>query len=399
MSTDFEHLYWMETSIPRHILPLIVVGQFCCTSLWFAGNGIAQELGDAFGMDESIGPITTSVQLGFILGTLIFAMLKIADRFSPSRVFMICAFLGAMANLLIALSASSIEMLLLRFMTGFFLAGIYPVGMKIASDYHQRGLGVALGFLVGALVLGTASPHLIKTFLSSQSWKMVLYGTSSLSVVGGILIGFFVPNGPFRRKSAGLDLSAFLRVFTFRKFRGAALGYFGHMWELYAFWAFLPTYIHLYCQSSVLGISVSFLTFSTIAVGSFGCVVGGYYSLIIGSEKVAFRALSVSLLCIISSPFALMLPIWLFVPFLMIWGLAVIIDSPQFSSSAAANAPPELTGTALTIMNSIGFLITIGSISLLNNLQIQPFIFYWLMPGPLLGLILFRLHSNTEKSV
>lgn len=388
----------MDSSIPKRILPLIVVGQFCCTSLWFAGNGVVKELGEAFGMTETIGPITASVQLGFIVGTLIFAILKVADRFSPSRVFMVCAILGAVSNVSILAISSSFKMLSLRFLTGFFLAGIYPVGMKIASDYHQKGLGLALGFLVGALVLGTASPHLLRSVMTSQSWQVVLIGTSVLSVIGGLLLGLFVPNGSYRRTSAGLDLSAFLRVFTHRKFRGAALGYFGHMWELYAFWAFLPAYILLYINMSGASFSVSFLTFATIAIGSVGCVAGGYYSKVIGSEGVAFRALSVSLLCIIMSPFALSLPSWLFIPFLMVWGLSVIIDSPQFSSSAATNAPQELTGTALTIMNSIGFLITIGSISLLSNKAMEPFIFWWLMPGPLLGLILFKLHFKSNAS-
>ena len=213
------------------------------------------------------------------------------------------------------------------------------------------------------------------------------------------MLGLFVPNGPYRRISRGIDLSAFLRVFAHRKFRGAALGYFGHMWELYAFWAFVPVYIMMYAQDSQMSLSVSFYTFLTIAIGGIGCVIGGYFSLRIGSEKVAGRSLFTSLLCVLFSPFALWLPEVLFVPFLLTWGIAVIVDSPQFSSSAASHSPLALTGTALTIMNSIGFAITIGSISLLNSIEVHAYMFWWLLPGPALGFLLFKLHFNLKPSV
>jgi predicted MFS family arabinose efflux permease len=163
---------------------------------------------------------------------------------------------------------------------------------------------------------------------------------------------------------------------------------------LYAFWAFLPIYLLMYNRDSSTEISVSLWTFVTIAIGAIGCVLGGYYSLRIGSEKVASRALFTSLLCILASPFVLSLPIFLFIPFILLWGLSVIIDSPQFSSSSATNAPSELTGTALTIMNSIGFAITIGSISVLSSVTIDQYMFWWLLPGPLIGLGLFWWHFH-----
>jgi MFS family permease len=392
LSSFFDHLYYMTPHVPKYILPVIVLAQFCCTSLWFAGNGVASELAEAFDMDGAIGPITLSVQLGFIIGTLAFAIFKIADRFAPSRVFMICAGIGAITNLSIIWMDQAFLLIALRFATGFFLAGIYPVGMKIASDYHERGLGLALGYLVGALVVGTASPHLIRLIAPAQSWELVLISTSCLSIVGGLLLGITVPDGPYRKKSAGIDMVAFVRVFKYRKFRGAALGYFGHMWELYAFWAFIPLYIQLYISESTVPFSVSGLSFLTIAAGGFGCVVGGYLSMKIGSERVAGWALFSSLVCILVSPFVLILPCYVFIPFLVVWGMAVIIDSPQFSSAAAANAPKELTGTALTIMNSIGFAITLVSISLLSSIQVNPYFFWLLVPGPFIGLLLFWVH-------
>jgi len=360
--------------------------------MWFAGNGVAPELAVAFGLSEAIGPITAAVQLGFIVGTLLFAVLKVSDWFSPSRVFLVCAVLGATVNLSIIWSAHASELLILRFATGFCLAGIYPVGMKIAADYHQKGLGLALGYLVGALVVGTAAPHLLRSLFVTRPWTHVIIATSALALVGGLLLVLTVPDGPFRRKSTGLDFTAFVRVFGHRRFRGAALGYFGHMWELYAFWAFLPAYIGLYNQMQASAVSVSLLSFSTIAAGGIGCVIGGYWSLRVESVRVASRALFTSMICIVVSPMALALPLWAFVLFLLVWGVAVIMDSPQFSSAAAAHAPAQWTGTALTIMNSLGFALTIGSISLLGGFQMHPYVFWWLLPGPLVGLLLMRGH-------
>ena len=203
------------------ILPVIVISQFCCTSLWFAGNGVINDLVLNFSLNESaLGHLTSAVQFGFIIGTLTFAILTISDRFSPSKVFLISAFLGALFNLGILWESNSlITLLLLRFFTGFFLAGIYPVGMKIATDYFKNGLGKSLGFLVGALVIGTAFPHLLNGLSETFNWKTVLISTSSLASIGGLLMFILVPDGPFRKPSQQTDFSAFFKVFQNRKFR------------------------------------------------------------------------------------------------------------------------------------------------------------------------------------
>ncbi|MEM7040856.1 MAG: MFS transporter, partial [Bacteroidota bacterium] len=228
--------------IPRHILPVIVIAQFFCTSLWFAGNGVMYELMLNFELGEgAVGALTSSVQFGFIIGTLLFAVFSIPDRFSPSRVFLVCALLGALFNLGVIWEGNSLASILaFRFLTGFFLAGIYPVGMKIAADYYDKGLGKSLGLLVGALVVGTAFPHLLKEMKGELPWQFVLVATSSLAVLGGALMMLLVPDGPHRKPSQKIDFSAIRQVFRERQFRAAAFGYFGHMWELYTFWAFLP---------------------------------------------------------------------------------------------------------------------------------------------------------------
>lgn len=388
------------------ILPIIVLSQFCCTSLWFAGNAVLSDLVVYFSLNDSaIGHLTSAVQLGFIAGTLFFAIMSIADRFSPSKVFFTCAVLAASFNLGISWSGNNLNTILLfRGCTGFFLAGIYPIGMKIASDYFEKGLGVSLGFLVGALVLGTAFPHLLKDQLGILPWESVLYGTSFLALIGGVLMVSLVPDGPYCKKGSSFDFTACFIIFRNSKFRSVAFGYFGHMWELYAFWAFVPiilgSYERLHPQ---YGINIPFWSFTIIAVGALACVVGGYLALIGGAKRTATIALSLSLLCCAILPFMFFVPFFvIFSIYLMIWGMVVIADSPLFSTLVAQSAPPKIKGTALTIVNSIGFAITIISIQLLSWLYSSydsTYIYLILVVGPIIGLIALRQGKEIGSSI
>ncbi len=381
-------------NVPKRILPVIVFSQFCCTSLWFASNGVMNDLVVNFQLEaNALGNLTAAVQFGFISGTLLFALLTIADRFSPSKVFLVSALFGALFNVGVIWEGNSLTSLLsFRFFTGFFLAGIYPVGMKIAADYYDKGLGKSLGFLVGALVVGTAFPHLLKGFTETLPWRLVMIITSCLAVIGGLLMFILVPNGPYQKLSQKLDFSAFFKVFNNRNFRSAAFGYFGHMWELYAFWAFVPVILTTYNAAhpeSQLNIPV--LSFLTIAVGGIACVIGGYLSLKIGIKRTAYAALFLSCLCCIVSPLIFFIDSTIIViGFLLFWGMAVIADSPLFSTLVANNSSAELKGTALTIVNCIGFSITIISIQLLTILRdvMNPMYIYIILAlGPILGLI------------
>jgi len=385
------------------ILPVIVLSQFCCTSLWFAGNGVMGDLVSTFGLNESaVGHLTSAVQFGFIAGTLVFAILSIADRFSPSKVFFSCALLGALFNLGVVWEDNGLASLLsFRFFTGFFLAGIYPVGMKIAADYYEKGLGKSLGYLVGALVVGTAFPHLLKEMTHTLSWKTVLVATSILAVFGGTLMVILVPNGPFRKPGQKIYLSAFLKVFQNRSFRSAAFGYFGHCWELYTFWAFVPIMLQTYgAIHPATTFNIPLLSFLIIAVGGLACVLGGYLAQVFGTKKVAFMALLLSCICCLISPLLFVQGSEVvFVAFLLFWGMVVIADSPLFSTLVAQSALPEIKGTALTIVNSIGFAITIASILLLNEMRIwtsSNMVYMMLAVGPILGLIAL---SSKNKAI
>ncbi|TXE11937.1 MFS transporter [Seonamhaeicola algicola] len=377
----------------EYILPIIVIAQFCCTSLWFAGNAISKDLALIFNLNtQALGHLTTAVQFGFIIGTFLFALFTVVDRFSPSKVFFVCACIASVFNLFVFIGNHTVYSLsILRFFTGFFLAGIYPVGMKIAADYYKEGLGKSLGFLVGALVLGTAFPHLLNYLSISGSVSFVIFTTSILAVLGGLLVLSFVSNGPYRAPLQRFDFKVVFNVFSNKKFRVAAFGYFGHMWELYAFWAFVPFVLKAYkTHHDVTGFSISMLSFLIIAIGGLACVISGKLSQIYTAKIIATGALLLSCFCCLVSPLFFMYASKnIFLVFMMFWGMVVIADSPLFSALVAQSTPNSKKGTALTIVNCIGFSVTIFSIQLLNYAtHILPvkYLFLMLAIGPLLAL-------------
>lgn len=388
----------------RIILPIIVFSQFCSTSLWFAGNGVIEDLIKSFNLDfYALGHLTSAVQFGFIFGTLVFALLTISDRFSPSKVFFYCAVLASLFNLLIVIDGHSlISLMLLRFITGFFLAGIYPVGMKIASDYFDNGLGKSLGFLVGALVLGTAFPHLLKgNFNEVLPWKYMILVTSILAVIGGLLILFLVPNGPYRKSLKYFDYTICYKLFKNNNFRAAAFGYFGHMWELYAFWAFTPLLLSNYAKMyPEVHYNIPLISFFIIACGGIACVISGYLTQKFSTKTIAVILLFLSGLCCLLSPLFFQIQSeFIFILFLVFWGMAVIADSPLFSTLVAQSIKAESKGTGLTIVNCIGFAITIISIQLINILMDfvnEKYLFMLLAIGPVFGL--FSLLSKQNKT-
>ncbi|MHA7131869.1 MFS transporter [Algoriphagus namhaensis] len=393
----------MKSLSPKQALGIIVLAQFLGTSLWFAGNAAIPQLSGLLAEDGLTAWITSAVQIGFITGTLVFAFFSIPDRFKPSDVFFFCAILGAGFNLLVTLIPIHFySLLFLRFMVGFFLAGIYPVGMKIAADYFEKGLGLALGLLVGALVLGTALPHLIAGLEFQVSWKLIFWTTSLLAVVGGSLVGFWVPNGPFRKPAGKFAPQQTFRLIHLPSFKSAALGYFGHMWELYTFWAFCPVLIMHFQGISEQNTSTSLLAFSVIGVGGLSCALGGLISRKFGSRQVAHFALAGSGICCLLLAFFPQDSGGLWLIFLLVWGILVTADSPQFSTLVAQSVPAENKGTALTLINSLGFALTIASIGftefLLSQFPVQTALSF-LVIGPVMGIFLFSFwHKRAFSS-
>lgn len=282
--------------------------------------------------------------------------------------------------------------------------------MKLASDYFKDGLGRSLSFLVGALVLGTAFPHLLNATGGAQNlhWKNVIFTTSILAVLGGFLILLLVKDGPYRKHMLNRNFSVIFQVFKIQKFRAAAFGYFGHRWELYAFWAFVPVVLGAYeILQPQVGFNIPLLSFLIIGSGGLACVAGGFISQSRGTKFTATAALFLSGACCLLSPLVFLQPSrTILVLFLLFWGMLVVADSPLFSTLIAKNAPSESRGTALTLVNCIGFALSILSIQLTSFLfEVLPpaYPLLFLVAGPVFGMLaLFRksrLNSrfSTEK--
>lgn len=378
--------------VPRHVLPVLVLAQFAGTSLWFAVNAVMPDLQLAFGWPATaVGSLTSALQWGFIVGTLVFALFALADRFRPTWVFFWCALAGAACTVgAWAMVSDFTALLAWRFATGFFLAGIYPVGMKIASQWYRQGLGSALGYLVGALVLGSASAHGLRALADALPWPSIMLGVAALAAAGGLLILTLgePPQAPVRVTS--LQWQALATLWTDAKVRSSVLGYFGHMWELYTLWVLVP----LILGTRLSGVDLSWMAFVVLASGAAGCVLGGYAAKRWGSARVAAVFLGISGLCCLLAPALLHANDTLFYVWLLVWGVAVAGDSPQFSALTARNAPPQAVGSVLTLTNSIGFAISTVSILLfvaLTHWLPLGWLLTGLALGPALGLWALRL--------
>ncbi|MBE7418737.1 MAG: MFS transporter [Ideonella sp.] len=382
-------------NVPRRILPAIALAQLAGTSLWFAINAVMPDLQRGAALAPSaVGWLTAAVQLGFIAGTLVFALLAVADRFSPRLVFLACSLLGAaLAAITAQLPPELATLLALRFATGVCLAGIYPVGMKIATGWYAQGLGWALGVLVGALVLGTATPYALRALGTQWPWQTVMLCVAAIAAGGGVLMATAVPDGPHlapRGTHTRWSPAALAVVWHDRQLRASVLGYFGHMGELYALFVLLPAIVALRIAD---GAAASWWVFAAIAAGTIGCVGGGVWARRIGGARVAAIQLATSGGCALAAPWLLDAPLLPWALWLLLWGLTASGDSPQFSALTASNAPRALVGSVLTLVNCIGFAISTLTIVLFVQLAgAWPLhaVLPWLAVGPVIGVWCLR---------
>lgn len=393
---------------PSTAVAFIVLAQCLSTSLWFSPSGVADSLMQAWQLSAAaFGWLLAATQLGFIAGTLAFAFSGAADRFQPTRIFVVCSMLGALANAAVTWGVSDYGLFWsLRFVVGMCLAGIYPLGMKMLVQRVGSKPAAALGWLVGMLTLGTAMPHGLRALGQSWPWPEVMLGSSVLAVVGAFLVAWMgQPPSPqhhthpttIQAIPLRLNTQVLREVLAVRGFRASAQGYFGHMWELYAFWSVLPWLSQPINRTLVAAgyswtPSVALICFAVIGIGFFGCVLGGLWSRRVGSARVAAMSLAASGFMCLAYPFIPDTWPLLQLAALLLWGICVVADSPQFSAMSAQNAPPQWLGSALVLQNGVGFLITVISILLLGwAVQHWGSMALWLLaPGPVLGLWAMR---------
>jgi len=366
-------------------LTLLVLAEVAAMSLWFVSAAVLP----AMLAEQPIGPLaqaalSSAVQAGFVLGALLSASLGLADRLDPRRFFAACAIAAAAANaLLVVVPIGGSLAVLLRLVTGMLLAGVYPVGMKIAVGWGKRDRGLLVALLVGGLTLGSASPHLL-ALLGQEDWRTTVLLASAAAVSGGLL-ALAIALGPYHAQAPRLSFGAIALAWKDRRVRLAYLGYFGHMWELYAMWAWIGAAAAAsYAASLPAETAVrlgSWTAFVAVGAGGLACAVGGVFADRIGKRQVAIVAMAVSGSAALATAASFGGPVWLTFALAVVWGLAVVPDSPQFSALVADFAPADQAGSLMTLQTALGFALTVLTV------QATPWLAHGIGWPPVLALL------------
>ena len=394
----------MHNTARWRALLLISTAELLGMTLWFSASASAPALRGEWHLDSSgASGLTLAVQFGFVAGTLLGALVNLPDILDTRYLFTFSALAGAVCNALFALVARGPALgLTLRFLTGVCLAGVYPPGMKLMATWFRSGRGLAIGFLVGALTIGKASPYLINA-LGSANWRANVLVVSLLGALGGSIVLLAVAEGPYAAPNAPFDLAQVARIFRNRGLRLANFGYFGHMWELYAMWTWAPAMIRASIAATGGRAAVAeAASFAVIGSGAVGCVAAGLLADRIGRTIVASAAMAISGACCIVIGFLYGRSEYALLAIAVIWGASVVADSAQFSACVTELGDPRYIGTALTMQTCIGFLITTLTIRLMPVLVDAvgwPYAFAFLAPGPFLGIVaMLRLRSLPEAA-
>ncbi len=385
----------------RRALFLIATGQLLVLGLWFSASAVAPQLADAWSLtDGQVAGLTMAVQLGFVVGALGSAVLNLADVWPARRLFVGAALLGAAINATLLVVSSPGPALALRFITGVTLAGVYPSGMKVMAGWFSRSRGMALGVLVGALTVGSASPHLVRGL--GLDWRGVLIAASVLAVLGaGIMLA--TSDGPHAAPPRPFEWRLVGRVFANRAWLRSTGGYLGHMWELYAMWTWIPAWIVASAAASTHEYpGPATLAFSVIAIGGLGSWGAGLLADRFGRPHIAGTALAASGSVALATPLLYGRHPMLVSLVLLVWGFTVVADSAQFSALATESTPPDTIGTALTLQTALGFLLTIASIRLvpwIAGASTWKWAFPVLAIGPLLGVLAMRAQVRAGSSL